>query len=241
MNIPTRKPKGFTLVELLVVIAILIVLASLVFSVGTRMLKKSKATVMATNMKQMGTFFTAYASDNQELMMPCRGDLVLLDGSVDPDALWHEIILSMNEENTDPAVFKTEDYWKNNDSFMRNPLFTDADGFDPLNPGYGYNLMLPENYELSAGSAVPASADIERVRVPMAFIDQPSRTPIVAPAENYYYRYTEAEIDDFDSKPLSNFLSEGSIPVLFLDGSVERIRPQQYVSRELDQMPRGGE
>ena len=58
MKSPHRK--GFTIVELLVVIAIIITLSAVGVSVGRSMIFKAKASVMANNMKQMSSFFTAF-------------------------------------------------------------------------------------------------------------------------------------------------------------------------------------
>ncbi len=232
----TRKPnsKGFTLVELLVVIAIILILGAVVFGIGNRMIVKAKAATMAANMKQASTFFNAYASDNQQQLLPCRGDVILLDGSVDPDGLWHEIILSMIYEDVDPANFKDDEWLESSGTFLSNPLFKARDGWAALNPGYGYNLKIPENYDLAEGGN---AADIELLKVPMAYLDEPTRIPILAPAINYYYRYDESEIGGFESRPLKTFLTDGNLPVLFLDGHIENVKPARYVSRRLHEMP----
>jgi len=233
------KSNGFTIVELLVVVAIILVLSALSFSVGKHMIFKSRAAVMASNMKQMGSFFTAYASDNQQQLLPCRGEIELGDGSFDSDALWHEIILSMLHENTDPARFKEASFWDSNDLFLRNPLFFEGEdprGFEPLNPGYGYNLMLPENYQTAEGGATDQDS-VERTKVPIAFADEPTRTPIIAPADNYFYRYDESQLSDWESGTISRWLVDGSFPVLFLDGHIESVKPQEYIDRRLHEMP----
>ena len=177
---------------------------------------------------------------NQQQLLPCRGDVIQNDGSVDSEALWHEIILSMMFENTDPAKFKDDDWWDGQELFLRNPLFLtgeDPRGWEALNPGYGYNLMLAENYEFHENGAVPAAALLELVKVPMAYLDEPTRTPIIAPCDNYFYRYDIDQIDEFETGTIRSFLVDGNIPVLFLDGHIENIKPAEYVNRRLDQMP----
>ncbi|MDX1681300.1 MAG: type II secretion system protein [Akkermansiaceae bacterium] len=235
-----KQAKGFTLTELLIVIAIIVVLSAVGIGVGKNILFKARASVMANNMKQISSFVTAYATDNQQMLLPCRGDLEQPDGSFDPDALWHEIILSMMFETTDPARFKEESFWDSQELFLENPLFSESAsprGFGPLNPGYGYNLMLPENYRTSEANPAGDEATLERTLVPMAYISDPTRTPIVAPADNYYYRYDEAQIDEFETGTIRGFLVEGRFPVLFIDGHIENVTPQEYLDRRLDEMP----
>lgn len=235
-----RRPKGFTIIELLVVIAILLILGAAGFTVGAKMIRKSRAAVMASNMKQFGPFFTAYATDNQQQLLPCRGDITLSDGSIDSDALWHEIILSMMFENTDPSRFKEESFWDSQELFLRNPLFLEGEdprGFEPLNPGYGYNLMLPQNYLIQEAGSSADGDTLERTRVPVAFLDEPTRIPIVAPADNYFYRYDEAQIDEWETGTISTFLIDGNFPVLFLDGHIESVKPDEYIDRRLHEMP----
>ncbi|MGA0900247.1 MAG: prepilin-type N-terminal cleavage/methylation domain-containing protein [Luteolibacter sp.] len=123
-----RKLRGFTMIELLVVIAVIVVLSAAVFAIGNRMLFKSRAAVMAANMKQIAPFFTAYATE-------------------------------------------------------------------------------------------------------------PTRTPIIAPADNYFYRYDDAQIDEWDTGTISGWLVDGNFPVLFLDGHIESVKPEQYIERRLHEMP----
>lgn len=234
-----RTSKGFTIVELLVVVAIIIVLSAASFAIGKRMIFKARASVMANNMKQISSFITSYATDNQQQILPCRGDVVQMDGSIDPDGLWHEIILSMMFETTDPARFKEESFWDGQELFLRNPLFLEGEdprGWEPLNPGYGYNLMLPENYQTSEGGSTDQDS-VERTMVPIAYVDEPTRTPIIAPADNYYYRYDESQIGEWETGTISRWLVDGNFPVLFFDGHIESVKPRTYIDRRLHEMP----
>ena len=190
---------------------------------------------MAGNMKQMAPLFQAYATEHFNQMLPCKSNQRQADDST-AEMIWHEVMLSMLFQNSDPALFKTEEWWKSNKIFLQNPLFKSTDtprGWTPLNPGYGYNLKLPENYQLANSS----TEDPETFAVPMAAINEPNRIPIIAPCDNYYYRYDEAQIGEFKTGTLPKFLTEGKFPVLFMGGNVELLKPADYISRKLYEMP----
>lgn len=224
----TYRKSGFTLVELLVVMGILTLLATVVMVVSQKAIKKSKAAVMTKNMQQMGTFITSYANDNQQLLMPCRDPLNGL--------LWHQTMLSMIFEGTDTTKFESPDWWEaHEDILVRNPLFKKADGFSPLTPGYGYNLMLPENYDAAQGG--DGQGTIEETLIPMSYLDNPTRLPVVAPSTNYFYRYDEGQIGEFKTGTASKFLTDQKFPVLFLDSHVEMVTPKDYIKRRLHLMP----
>lgn len=233
---PSKKHSGFTLVELLIVITIIMILATLSVFIGNKMLMRSRATLMASNMRQMAPLFRIYSNDHNDLLLPCKSDQLLPDNTVS-EMIWHEVLLTMMYENSDPANFKTEEWWENNNNcFLKNPLFRTSDtprGWEPLNPGYGYNLKLPENHMANEG----LSGDAESAEISINVIEDPGRSPLIAPCDNYFYRYDEAEIQEFTGGTLSKFLSDGRFPVLFLGGQVEMVRPDEYISRRLHEMP----
>ncbi len=57
---------GFTLVEMLVVVAIIAILASIMFPVFSRARAAARKAACASNLRQIGTAFELYVSDNDE-------------------------------------------------------------------------------------------------------------------------------------------------------------------------------
>lgn len=59
---------AFTMVELLVVVAIIAVLASLLFSLASRMRMKASSAISTSNLRQIGTAIASYTSDNNSTL-----------------------------------------------------------------------------------------------------------------------------------------------------------------------------
>ena len=73
---------GFTLVELLVVIGIIAVLASIAFPVLSRIQEKGRVARTVSNLRQVGTWVLAYATDNDGRTPVAGGALAY--GQTDP-------------------------------------------------------------------------------------------------------------------------------------------------------------
>jgi prepilin-type N-terminal cleavage/methylation domain-containing protein/prepilin-type processing-associated H-X9-DG protein len=231
-----QKKSGFTLVELLVVIVIIAALAAVSFTVGPKMMAKAKATESMQNIRQFGPLLASYAADHSMKLPAAKGPYLLEDGT-SPDLQWNEVCLVMSYPQTDPSDFKTKDWWKNNKTFVRNPLLKESAGWEPLIPGYALNQMIPENLAIASGNPVPSQNELLASSVPLAVLSEPSRTPLIAPCDNYFYRYDAAEINGFKTGALKDLLTEGKVPVLFVDGHLETISPTEYQERQLDRIP----
>lgn len=235
----SSRKRGFTLVELLVVIVIIATLAAVSFTVGPRMMKRAQANEAIQNMRQLGTLLTAYAADHEMKLPPAKGPATLPDGST-VDLQWNEICLALLYPDTAPAKFKTTAWWAKNKPILRNPLFKDTAtprGWSPLNPGYAINEMIPENLALASNGTTPSHTDLLTVRVPLAALGDPGRTPLIAPCDNFFFRYDEAQLSEFKSATLKDLLADGKFPVLFVDGHVETLSPSGYLERKLFLVP----
>lgn len=237
--IKPQKKLGFTLIELMVVVVIIAAMVALALTLFPKMMEKGKATKNIGNLRQMSPLFAAYAADNQMRLPQCKAEITLEDQTTD-EYQWNEVLLAIAYPDTDPARFRTQSWWDGNDCFMRNPLFEASDtprGWSPLNPGYGFNEMIAENLERAANNPVPSRDELHEISTPLAGINDPGRTPLVAPCDNYFFRYDSEELAGFQSGTLKNFLTNGKVPILFVDGHVETIPPSEYEERKLYLMP----
>lgn len=226
------------MVELLVVIAIIAVLASVAFMLGPKMLKRAKGTEAMSNLRQISPILSTYASEHDNKLPAIRGAVVQADGTT-TDQYWHEACLAVMFPNTDAREFKSMDWWKKNKTIFRNPLLKDKAkprGFSPSTPGYGMNEMVAENLSRAAGETPSHDANLV-MTVSMASVAEPARTPIVAPSDNFFYRYDDAELSGFGRGTMKDLLIEDKMPVLFLDGHTESITPKEYSNRRLARMP----
>jgi prepilin-type N-terminal cleavage/methylation domain-containing protein/prepilin-type processing-associated H-X9-DG protein len=237
----TAKPvkKGFTLVELLVVIVIVVSIAGLSYSMIPKLMARGKATRELGNLRQMSLLFGTYAADHQMKLPACKGRFVQADGTTG-EVQWNEVLLALAYPDTDPSEFRTAAWWDRNDCFMRNPRFKQSAlprGWQPLNPGYGLNEMIAENLALAMTGAIPSHEELLTVSTPLAALADPQRTPLVAPCDNYYFRYDTEQLKTFENSTLKDFLNSGKVPVLFVDGHVETISPAGYEERKLYLVP----
>lgn len=225
------RKNGFTLVELLVVIVIIAALAALSLTVGQRMLARGRAAKSIENIRQIAPLLAIYASDHSMKLPPILGPVTQADGTIS-NLQWNEVCEALLFPNTAPADFKTLKWWKENDVPLKNPLYK---ANAPPTPGYAMNEMIVRNIEAATGGT--SLTDPLAASVPLGSISNSSNTPLIAPFDDFHYRYDNAQIAAFSSGTLKDLLVEGKLPVLFVDGHLEVMTPGQYQSRKLSAMP----
>ena len=236
----SHSPVGFTLVELLVVIAIIGTLAALAFTMGPKMLKRGAAAKSTQNIRQIGSLVLGYSGDHAGLLPPGRGEVQDASGKW-VQTHWHEALLSAAYPDV-PVAKMGNQWYESAKPFMRNPLCTKTSkpcAFAHWNPGYalnrqiGYNLRLNKSDDWGPGKSGPQTTE-----VPLSAIPDPSLTPIVAPRGDWHYTAT-----DLLSNDIKGFLVEGKLPILFLDGHIETMTPNEYAlprpkGRDLGNVPK---
>ena len=121
---------AFTLTEILVVITIIAVLATLLFSLTSRMRNKASSAISVSNLRQIGMAITTYASDNNgTLPGPTYAHLRPKYGATTNVLLWHlrDYLPYVNQPQNptaDKRYCPTWDY----------PA-AKSDGQNPLSPG----------------------------------------------------------------------------------------------------------
>ena len=61
--------------------------------------------------------------------------------------------------------------------------------------------------------------------------------PLIAPCDNFFFRYDPTELAGFGDGTLKSLLSGGKVPVSFVAGHVETISPSEYLERKLFLVP----
>lgn len=230
---------GFTLIELLVVIAIIIALTGLGLTMLASSRKKAQAAVSVSNMRQIGIHLMGYASSHGNRLPPARADLE--DGSGGWGQLhWFEALLAEARPELEPDTWREETWWLRTKPVFYNPLIDEEskpNAFAWWNPGYAINRQIVTNLDPDGigWNWSPGKHGPQTYAIPLTRIREPARTPIIAPRADWHYTYSNTEIKE---PGLENFLVDGKMPILFIDGHVERMPLAEYTERKLHEMPR---
>lgn len=226
------------MVEILVVVAIIIVLAALSFNVIGRGIKKAEAAKSVANLREIGAMLAGFAVENSNRLPAPRAKL---DPSTDSEGYlyWFEALLSDSRTDLEPEDWRNDEWWLTNKPVLLNPLINEKSkpkAFAWSNPGYAFNRQIILNLKPSGidTSWTEGENSPQNYEIPLGAIPDPLRTPIIAPRADWHYSYAAEEA----SEPgLAELLVDGQMPILFIDGHVERMTIKDYVQRELDKMP----
>ena len=110
--------KRFTLIELLVVIAIIAILAGMILPALSKVKDTAKASNCLSNLKQMGIYFSMYATDNKDFMP--YGKIDPNDSTNEKKVSWMRWFYKTGYSKLDPAkdqhksLFRCPVTWKFN-------------------------------------------------------------------------------------------------------------------------------
>lgn len=233
-NYSLRRSAGFTLVELLVVIVIIATLAGLGLTMTSKMRKRGQAAKSVMNMRQIGPLLMTYATEHSFQLPRMRPVIPDGKGGVSEGLHWHQALVSQLFPDTDVAKFKDDKWWEETKPLLRNPLFTKS--LAPLtlphwHQGYAMNSRIMSNLGHNGDWA---SVDGPNAKdIPLASIPEPAKTPLSAPRVTDWH-YAGADLGAINNK---GFVVDDKLPILFVDGHIENMRPSEYISRKLDDIP----
>ncbi len=230
MNASCRRP-AFTLVELLAVVAIVGVLAAILVPVTRAVRLSARASVSASNLRQLAAATHAYIADNKGVFPPSM--------SSDNKIRWHGARASLSAP-FDPTKGWLGPYLGRDGGVKMCPQFAvmarapDSASFEAGAGGYGYNWTYLAG-PVAAGTAEDPFRPERFERLP-----NPSRTVMFATTAFAHrqglveYPFTEpprslnpAGRPETDKQPSTHFRFGGKALVAWCDGRVSAEKPNR--------------
>jgi prepilin-type N-terminal cleavage/methylation domain-containing protein/prepilin-type processing-associated H-X9-DG protein len=226
-----KKVPGFTLVELLVVIAIIATLAVVGFSVAPKMLRKSKQAISVQNLRQVGSLAASYAVDSGGRLPAAQIERTNGDPPNWPRwQYWHHVLLTNGNPDLKISQLMQDSWWKKNEPVVLNP-FHPKNSLWHARVGYALNLNIAKNLNPDPNAGHGWTTKNKRYRPPIAAINDTARTPLVSASPNWGFD------GGFNNPNMEPYLVENKFDVVFVDGHVELMTPQQYDERNLYDQP----
>jgi prepilin-type N-terminal cleavage/methylation domain-containing protein len=231
----SRTPSGFTLVELMVVIVIIATLAAVGFMMGPKMKQRSAAAKSMQNMRQIGPLMMAYATEHSFKLPGMRPRFKDSSGALVDGLHWHQALASQLFPEAEKTDLESDQWWEENQPLLRNPLYSKK--LLPLklaawHQGYAMNRQIMQN--LGFNGSWDSETGPNAKDIPLASIPDQARTPLVAPRVDDWH-YAAA---DLGAKNNAGFIIDDKLPILFVDGHIEEMRPSEYVTRDYDNVPK---
>ncbi len=198
---------GFTLIELLVVIAIIAILAAILFPLFARAKAAAKGATSLSNLRQIGTAWTLYASDADGIYMPPRSWL-----GARRYAYWWASVDDATATRDDSGGLLHP--YTRGVGVQSDPLFPSTLRTALGLTGYGYNYRYLGSGAVSdTAAADPAGTVAFASSARMSFIDR--RTV----EGNTYLEAPSAQYPTFHAR------ANGVGPILWVDGHAKTRRP----------------
>lgn len=217
-----RAPRAFTLIELLTVIAILGILAAILIPVVASVRDSARTANCVSNLRQVGSTVYQWSQENSDRLPPVSQNQNNFLGL--EHYRWHEDLIEyamgISLENLWFSNAGAENVFVCPTAYME---YAGSPGFRADRQGYTYGMSRYSNGGFHPWPTLPANRTITDFR-------SPSLTALFM--DGSYASGAGHWVNDVSKDPgnewYPQFLHNGSINVLYVDGHVERVAEADY-------------